>query len=101
MTRDERRMRKQRWRQWPFDFKPRMNANEPGVAVHVYCENNQAQVVTKVYQQSKLESCCFEVILNLGTVLVCEFRYCFEFKDDLVVTDEVRRVLRAQGTAFV
>ena len=61
----------------------------------------QAGIVTKVYQEPQLESRCFEVILNLGPVFVGEFRYRFEFKDDFVVTDEVRRVLRAQGAAFV
>src|SRR5204862_4689544 len=63
--------------------------------------NLSFRIVTKIYKEPQLESRCFEVILNLGAVLVCEFCYRFEFQHDLVVTNEVRLVLRTQETAFV
>ena len=51
------------------------------------------RIVTKVDQESKAEPRCLEVVLNLSPVLLGEFRYRFEFQDDLLVTDEIRLVL--------
>lgn len=58
-------------------------------------------VVTEVDEEAEFKAGCFEVVVELGAVLVCEFGDGFEFDDDFAETDEVGLVGLFEGNVFV
>src|SRR5579864_8066941 len=56
---------------------------------------------TEVDQESEFESGRLQIVVNLGTMPVRQFRDGFEFKNDLVKATKVRLVLLLEGLALV
>jgi len=57
--------------------------------------------MAEVDEQTKPEAGGFEVVVDLCPVFIGQLGDRLQFKDDLIVTDEVRFVLRPQAHALV